>query len=320
MRTAIKVLTLALLVLASSCVHQHPFPTVDQYGVRSVGYALGQWPMEWLGQVGNEFCLRLTFAPSFHPECALTIRQGDESCEVEVVAFTQQLYPYITCEEWGRAPDQERPRRPTVRRAVGHLTDTAAREFRQALAEIRPLSMNHQPHHGCDGIDIRCEYVSGQNFNDFVFGTPAFLDDPRYASLPRVALQNSYASDLPQWAIDLLERVEGYISSDFPCREVSGAPRVFRLYGSLTHCDEWMPHWDSFFAELGHADPVLVDLRNVESVAPAWEPMFAGHHAPRHSYWVISPGARPIVEWLRVADNRTFWSIDEAVRAMTAGH
>ena len=145
---ALIVLSIALVCIAS-CASQDRLPKCDQYGVRTVGVALGQFPVDGYN-MDSEYVIRLTFAPAFDPEFSVTITQKRGGpCEVEVVSFTSNFGAYIYYQEhsdhYFLGPEEKAPARPEVRRVVGHLADAAAIEFRKKLKEIRPQSMKIYP-------------------------------------------------------------------------------------------------------------------------------------------------------------------------------
>ncbi len=105
---------------------------------------------------------RVLFAPSFHPECCVTVLDLGDTAELSLLTFRTNLW-YWACYERQRAngkwlPAEPPPRAPRRWQETAVLDEGRLRRFREQLPATIPLLPEKVNCLGCDGMMVYCRF------------------------------------------------------------------------------------------------------------------------------------------------------------------
>ncbi len=106
-------------------------------------------------------------------------------------------------------------------------------------------------------------------------------------------------------SVRLLEQLHRYLGLGLPVRVTRNAFTTVRLFGGLSTHDE--AGLRSTFEELGHDEPLLMDLSNVDSMGTRLYDLFSGLATRKGpTVWLASEGALPHLAAIGVPSSRIF--------------
>jgi hypothetical protein len=105
---------------------------------------------------------RVLFAPSFHPECCVTVIDLDGAAEVSLLTYRANLW-YWGCYERQRAngkwlPSDPPPPAPQRWKEAALLEGERVQRFQVALPAAIPLLPAKMNSVGCDGMTVYCRF------------------------------------------------------------------------------------------------------------------------------------------------------------------
>jgi hypothetical protein len=113
-------------------------------------------------QSGTADYYRALFAPSFHPECCVTVVDLDETAEVSLLTYRTNLWyweSYQRQEANGKwLPSDRPPPAPQRWEESAVLESVRVDRFRKRLPAAIPLLPEKMNCVGCDGITVYCRF------------------------------------------------------------------------------------------------------------------------------------------------------------------
>jgi hypothetical protein len=257
------------------------------------------------------------YQPSFHRDVCVTVRDFGDVGEVELVVADVHARGRVmhAIGVKGGIPPEECPvpTAPEKHRALLAPDDLAA--FRSAMATLDVGALVDRADLAIDGMTVRGEWSDARGAGTFRAWSPHPKRCPVHSSFV-MAIHALATRHLPDDSVQrALEQLLGYLGDDLPLRDLGGSPRHVRLFGRLS----FPAHGDlvAFFRSAADDAPLVMDLRDFESMGTALYPLFRTFdRRPGPTAWCASPHARVQLRAAGIPAERIFDDLDAARAAV----